>query len=84
MTYEIIWEPRATNAAVRYLKDDPVGLAAVYEAVDGLAEHPRPIGSVAYGSADVRRLHIGDYRVLYVIDEGVIRILVTHLGRTPG
>ncbi|OIK05028.1 type II toxin-antitoxin system RelE family toxin [Streptomyces monashensis] len=82
MTYEIIWEPRATDAAVRFLKDDPVGLAAVYEAVDALANEPRPRGSIPYGSQDVRRLHVGDYRVLYIIDNEVIRIMVTHLGRT--
>ncbi|MEV0905892.1 type II toxin-antitoxin system RelE family toxin [Streptomyces hokutonensis] len=82
MPYEIIWEPRATNAATRFLKEDPTGLAAVYEAVDTLATQPRPSGSVPYGSQDVRRLHVGDYRVLYVIDDEVIHILVTHLGRT--
>lgn len=82
MTYRITWEPEATNAAVRFLKDDPSGLAAVYEAVDGLAEHPRPANSVAYGP-DVRRLRVGNYRVLYIIDDEVIRILVTHLGRRP-
>ncbi|WP_330458296.1 type II toxin-antitoxin system RelE/ParE family toxin [Streptomyces sp. NBC_00820] len=82
MTYEIIWEPRATNAAARFLHDDPAGLAAVYEAVDALATHPRPPSSIPYGSQDVRRLHVGDYRVLYLINEDVIRILVTHLGRT--
>ncbi|MFI2430563.1 type II toxin-antitoxin system RelE/ParE family toxin [Streptomyces sp. NPDC018693] len=82
MTYEIIWEPRATNAAVRFLKDDPAGLAAVYEAVDALATQPRPHGSIPYGSQDIRRLHVGAYRVLYIIDDDVIRILVTHLGRT--
>lgn len=82
MTYSIIWEPPATNAAVRFLKDDPVGLAAVYEAVDTLAEAPRPSNSTAYG-LDIRRLRVGDYRVLYVIDDEVIHILITHLGRTP-
>lgn len=71
------------NAALRFLKDDPVGLSAVYEAVDALATQPRPNGSITYGSADMRRLYIGDYRIFYVIDDGVIRILVTHLGRTP-
>lgn len=82
MTHSIIWEPLATNAAVRFLKDDPVGLAAVYEAVDALAEAPRPSNSTAYG-LDTRRLRVGDYRVLYVIDDEVIHILITHLGRTP-
>ncbi|MYS90011.1 MULTISPECIES: type II toxin-antitoxin system RelE family toxin [Streptomyces] len=81
MTYRIIWETDATNAAVRFLKDDPAGLAAVYEAVDALAETPRPASSTPYGPG-FRRLRVGDYRVLYVIDEDVIRILFTHLGRT--
>ncbi|BCL28395.1 type II toxin-antitoxin system RelE/ParE family toxin [Streptomyces aurantiacus] len=83
MTYRITWEPRATNAAVRFLKDDPAGLATVYEAVDTLAKAPRPTNSIPYGSPNLRRLHLGDYRVLYMIDDDVIRILVTHLGRTP-
>ncbi|MER7406575.1 type II toxin-antitoxin system RelE/ParE family toxin [Streptomyces sp. NPDC000070] len=81
MTYRIIWEPNATNAAVRFLKDDPAGLAAVYEAVDALAENPRPAGSIPYGWG-FRRLRVGDYRVLYAIDDHEIHILVTHLGRT--
>jgi mRNA interferase RelE/StbE len=83
VTYQIFWEPRATNAAVRFLAEDPSGLAAVYEAVDALAAEPRPQGSVPYGSHDVRRLRVGLYRVLYVIDDDVIHILVTHIGRTP-
>lgn len=81
MTYSITWEPEATNAAVRYLKDDPQGLAALYQAVDRLAEDPRPVNSTPYGSA-YRRLRVGSYRALYVIDDDSIRILVTHLGRS--
>ncbi|WP_329453675.1 type II toxin-antitoxin system RelE/ParE family toxin (plasmid) [Streptomyces sp. NBC_01724] len=80
MTYSIIWEPEATSAAVRFLKDDPQGLAALYEAVDALAENPRPANSTPYGSV-YRRLRVGSYRALYVIDNAVIRILITHIGR---
>jgi mRNA interferase RelE/StbE len=81
VTYRIIWEPSATDQALRFLKDDPAGLSSVYEAVDTLAESPRPTNSVAYGPT-ARRLHVGRYRVLYLIDDDVIRILVTNLGRT--
>ncbi|WP_019549753.1 type II toxin-antitoxin system RelE family toxin [Streptomyces sulphureus] len=80
MTYSIVWEPEATNAAVRFLKDDPRGLTALYEAVDLLAENPRPANSTPHGGT-YRRLRVGDYRVLYLVDDDVIRILVTHLGR---
>lgn len=82
MTYEIIFEPRALDSAARFLKEDPSGLALVLDTIDRLAHEPRPATSVPYGSPDVRRLHVGDYRVLYIIDDDVIRILVTHLGRT--
>lgn len=83
MTYEIVFEPHALDSAARFLKEDASGLALVLDSIDKLAENPRPAGSAPYGSADIRRLRIGDYRVLYVIDDHVIRILVTHMGRTP-
>ncbi|MFD9277080.1 type II toxin-antitoxin system RelE/ParE family toxin [Streptomyces mirabilis] len=81
MTYEIIFEPRALNSAARFLEEDPSGLTLVLDTIDKLAHDPRPAGSIPYGSPDLRRLHIGDYRVLYIIEENVIRVLVTHLGR---
>ncbi|MHB9861171.1 type II toxin-antitoxin system RelE family toxin [Streptomyces sp. YIM S03343] len=81
MTYEIVFEPHAVDAATRFLKEDPTGLAMVLDAIDGLAHDPRPAGSTPYGP-DIRRLRVGDYRVLYVIDDNVIHVLVTHLGRT--
>ncbi|MFW6725059.1 type II toxin-antitoxin system RelE family toxin [Streptomyces sp. MAR4 CNY-716] len=80
MSYRIIWEPEATNAAVRFLKDDPHGLTALYEAVDALAEDPRPAHSTPCGNV-YRRLRAGSYRALYLVDDEVIRILVTHIGR---
>lgn len=82
MTYEITFEPHALNAAARFLEKDPSGLALLLDTIDKLADDPRPAGSTAYGP-HTRRLRVGQYRVLYVIDDDVIRILVTHLGRTP-
>ncbi|GAA3118995.1 type II toxin-antitoxin system RelE family toxin [Streptomyces echinatus] len=81
MTYEIIFEPNALNAAARFLEEDPAGLAKVLDAIDELAQDPRPVASTPYG-LDIRRLRVDDYRVLYVIESEIIRILVTHLGRT--
>lgn len=81
MTYEIIFEPHALDSAARFLEEDPKGLSATLDAIDDLADNPRPVDSVPYGP-DIRRLRVGHYRVLYVIDDDVIRILVTHLGRT--
>ncbi|MFF7680122.1 type II toxin-antitoxin system RelE/ParE family toxin [Actinacidiphila glaucinigra] len=50
-------------------------------AVDHLAVDPRPEG--AFGSADVLRIHIGAYRVMYEIGEQQIRVAAIRLGPVP-
>jgi mRNA interferase RelE/StbE len=54
----------------KYL-DDSAGLTKVLEAIDALADDPRPPGSVPWGPV-MSRLHIGSYRVLYEIRETTI------------
>jgi mRNA interferase RelE/StbE len=80
VTYRIVWEPAAIDRSVRFLKDDPVGLAAVLHAVDALADDPTPPEAVSYG--DFWRLRVGRYRVLYLITDEDVIVLVTNLGRT--
>ncbi|MCZ7462327.1 type II toxin-antitoxin system RelE family toxin [Streptomyces sp. WMMC940] len=79
MSYEVVWEPEALAQAERFAKDDPHGVRQVFTAVDRLADDPRPDG--AFGSADLLRIHIGPYRVLYEINDQQIRVSVIHLGR---
>lgn len=81
MKLNVIWEAEATSAATRFLKDDPEGLRQAYEAVDLLAHEPRPPGSTELGSQDLRRIHVGRYRVIYEIFESKITVIVMHLGR---
>ncbi|MGF1426254.1 type II toxin-antitoxin system RelE family toxin [Kitasatospora sp. LaBMicrA B282] len=81
MSFTIIWDEPAIDAAARFLKDDPEGLRQVMDAVDLLADSPRPAGTAEYGSADLRRMHVGRYRVLYEITETTVTIVVIHLGR---
>lgn len=79
MSYEVIWEPEALAQAERSAKDDPDGVRQAFTTVDHLADNPRPDG--AFGSADVLRVHIGRYRVMYEVSDGEARISVIHLGR---
>jgi mRNA interferase RelE/StbE len=82
LTYTITWDEAAINAAARFLKDDPEGLRQLMDSVDLLADQPRPDGTVEYGSPDLRRMHVGRYRVLYEITELAVTIVVIHVGRT--
>jgi mRNA interferase RelE/StbE len=60
------------------LKSDPEGLRQVFVSADD----PRPEGTTAYGSADLRRLHVDRYRLLYEVLETQVRFAVLHVGRT--
>jgi mRNA interferase RelE/StbE len=46
-----------------FLRDDHVGVAALWDTVGLLADEPRPPKSFPYGSPDLRRLRAGRYRV---------------------
>ncbi|MEV7021620.1 type II toxin-antitoxin system RelE/ParE family toxin [Kitasatospora sp. NPDC093558] len=81
MTYRITWDEPTINAAARFLKDDADGLRQVMDAIDLLADDPRPTGSTAYGSPELRRIHVGRYRVLYEIADETVTIVVINLGR---
>ena len=81
MTYEIVWADEAFAAAQAFMDDDPEGLARVFDVVDELANDPRPATAFPWGGGDVLRLRVGRYRVLYEVDNRVIRIDVIHLGR---
>lgn len=80
-TWSVIWDPPAIAKASRFLEDDPDGLAHAMNTADRLAGDPRPPDSIAYGSEDLRRLHVGRYRVLYEIDRENLTVTVIHLGR---
>jgi mRNA interferase RelE/StbE len=81
MTLRIIFEEKAINRAAGFLADDPDGLRDVLDAIDRLADDPRPPQSFAFGSPDLRRRRVGRYRVLYRIEADAIS--VGHLARSP-
>jgi len=66
VSLRVDYDERAISQAAEFL-DDPQGIRAVLDAIDRLADDPRPAGSFPYGSPDLRRLRIGRYRVLYEI-----------------
>lgn len=80
--WTVSWDPPAIAKASRYLEDDPDGLGQAMDEVELLAAEPRPSNFIAYGSDDLRRLHVGRYRALYEINRDDHTVTVFHLGRT--
>ena len=81
MSLRVEYDERAINQAASFL-DDPYGIRAVLDAIDQLADDPRPAGSFPYGSPDLRRLRAGRYRVLYEITDETVA--VRHIARGTG
>jgi mRNA interferase RelE/StbE len=78
VTYRIDWRPHARKAFLAL--DKPVR-RRIGEAVDALAADPRPAAAkMITGAHGVLRIRVGDYRVLYTIDEGQLIVLVLDAG----
>lgn len=66
MSYEVIIERKARRAIARL----PLAVyGRVMGAIDGLAENPRPRNSRQLQDRPGRRLRVGDYRVVYDVDD---------------
>ena len=58
---------------------------ALKSAIEGLAETPRPPGCVKMsGYADRWRIRVGDWRVVYRIEDGRLVVLVVTVGLRGG
>jgi mRNA-degrading endonuclease RelE of RelBE toxin-antitoxin system len=49
-------------------------------AISALAEQPYPEGAVAWGATGVYRLHAGDIRILYEVDDQAAMVYIINIG----
>lgn len=49
-------------------------------AVASLADQPYPEGAVAWGATGVYRLHAGDIRIIYEVDDDAATIYIINIG----
>ncbi len=68
-------------AAVRALRKlDPKVRTRVQGAIGLLAHDPRPPGARALQGRDGLRVRVGDYRIIYTINDRVLTVVVIRLG----
>jgi mRNA interferase RelE/StbE len=52
----------------------------ITEKIDALSNDPRPLGIKALKGKDLMRLRVGDYRVIYQIEDDRLVVLIVKLG----
>lgn len=78
MQYEITY----AQSALKSLRKLDRGIARrILTVVDALARNPRPHGCKQLkGGSGEMRIRVGDYRVIYDVDDGQVLILVLAIG----
>ena len=77
MSYRIELRPAAVKALRRI---DPQDRPRVQGAIALLGENPRPPGAKTLQGRDGLRVRIGNYRIIYTVDDGVLLVVVVTLG----
>ncbi len=76
--YEVRIARRALKSLATLPRKDQQRVRAV---IDLLADTPRPPNCVALvGEASVYRVRVGDYRIVYEVQDGLLLILVVRIG----
>ncbi len=76
--YRIHIAPSALRAIKRL---DAKTRQRIVMAVDDLADDPRPVGAIQLkGDTNFWRIRIGDYRVVYSIEDKALLVLVVKIG----
>lgn len=77
MRYEVRFKPAAAKELAKLPRDVQRRLAPK---IDGLAANPRPAGAEKLSGQGAWRIRVGDYRVLYAVEDRVLLVLVIHIG----
>lgn len=77
MTYEIELRPAALRALKKIDRQDQPRIRG---AIALLAVDPRPPGAKALRGRDGLRIRVGDYRIIYTVQDSKLLIVVVTLG----
>jgi len=76
--FTISYKPSAAKA---FAKIHPQDQRRIKDAIESLAENPRPPGGIQLTGGDGEwRIRVGDYRIIYDIEDQYLVILVLRIG----
>lgn len=67
-------------AQKQIMKLDKKAVPLIKTAIAGLAENPRPQGYIKLKGEEAYRIRVGNYRIIYEIDDGKITVTVVAVG----
>jgi len=78
MSYRVQFEPVALKF-LRKLRDEKLRARIIGE-IETLQVEPRPSGSTKLSGLPYHRIRVGDYRVIYRIQDDVLLVLIVEFG----
>jgi len=82
VTYSLEYTPAASR---QLAKLDKGAQARLKPKIKILSENPRPHGArKLQGFDNIYRIRVGDYRILYEIDDNILLVLIVEVGHRGG
>ena len=80
---DVVFRETALRNLARMRSDDKDLFVRTRRAVALLADQPYPTGAVAWGATGIYRLHAGDIRILYEVDDEAATVYIINIGSSP-
>ncbi len=80
MSLTVVFRETALRNLARLRSEDKDLFTRTRQAIALLADQPYPPGAVAWGATGVYRLHSGDSRILYEVDDEAQTVYIINIG----
>lgn len=80
MSLTVVFRGTALYNLARLRSEDKDVFVRARYAIASLADEPYPAGAVPWGASGVYRLHAGEVRVLYEVDDEAATVYVINVG----
>ena len=80
MSLTVVFRETALRALARIRSEDKDAFTRTRHAIAALADQSYPDGAVAWGGTGIFRLHAGDVRVLYEVDDETSTVYIINVG----
>jgi mRNA-degrading endonuclease RelE of RelBE toxin-antitoxin system len=80
MSLTVVFRETALRNLARIRAEDKDLFTRTRRAISALAGEPYPESAVAWGATGVYRLHAGDIRILYEVDDQAATVYIINIG----